>query len=59
MYKMYKLSIVIGTVVLLFTTNNTPDGNIQKGRKISSALVIDSFCRRCRTKLTYSLKVWG
>ena len=33
---MYKLSIVIGTDVLVCTTNDTPDVNIQIKRKISS-----------------------
>ena len=54
---MCKLSIVIGADVLLFTTNNTPDVNIQKERKISSELVIDTFCKRGRMSRTYSLKV--
>ena len=56
---MYKLSIVIGTDVLLFTTSNTPDVNIQIKRKISSEVVMDTFCRRGLTRLAYSLKVRG
>jgi len=48
---MYKLSIVIGTDVLLFTTSNTPDVNIQLKRKILRELVIDTFCRRGLTRL--------
>jgi len=47
---MYKLSIVIGTDVLLFTSN-TPYVNIQIKRKILSELVIDTFCRRGLTIL--------
>lgn len=48
---MYKLSIVIDTDVLRFTTINTPDVNIQIKRKILSELVIDTFCRRGLTRL--------
>ena len=51
LYKMYKLSIVIDTDVLRFTTINTPDVNIQIKRKILSELVIDTFCRRGLTRL--------
>jgi len=43
---MCKLNIIIDTDVLLFTTNNTPDVNIQIKQKILSELVIDTFCRR-------------
>jgi len=48
---MYKISIVIGTDVLLFTTNNTPNVNILIKRKISSELVLDTFCGRGLTIL--------
>jgi hypothetical protein len=53
---MYKISIVIGTYVLLFIINNTPDVNIQLRRNISSELVTDTFCRRGLNE-TYSLKM--
>jgi hypothetical protein len=59
MYKMYKLSIVIGTDVLLFTTNNTPVISIRIKQKIAREFVIDTACNRGRTRLTYLLKVWG
>jgi hypothetical protein len=48
---MYKISIVIGTDVLLFTTNDTPDVHILIKRKISYELVLDTFCRRGLTIL--------